>query len=222
MPDPDLSILIEIPTGSAIEPLITPVRDNKCPLEIQFERLTKVAPKNAMILLAGSEPSHKPFGKLAALHGLFLIRISETVNFKRLVHAASSRRTKTLVRVSAAHTFADPDILLGMLELHRKQKTAYTFLEGVPDWLGGEIFERAELIDAFVAADMVGRAEDQPGVFFRSRKETFQTAKYQPKIRGRWKNIELSLENPASAALTIETIRRSPNPATVSYTDFLG
>ncbi len=221
MPDPELAIVIQIPTEMPNEPLLTPVRDNKCPLEFLYERLAKVAPVSDMIFLSGHEPHHAPYGNFSALRGLFLFRTDERGSFRQLVRAASGRRMKTLIRVNAAHTFTDPEILLGMLEFHQKQNVAHTYLEGVPAWLGAEIYQRTELIDAFMAAEALGRLDDLPGDFIRSQNELFKTAVYKPKIRGRWKNVELSIEKPASTAFTIDTIKRAPNLLSVSYRDFL-
>jgi spore coat polysaccharide biosynthesis protein SpsF (cytidylyltransferase family) len=221
MPESELAIIIHIPAEMPNEPLITSVRDNKSPLEILYERLTKIAPVTDMIFLTGHLPHHAPYGNYAALRGLFLFRTDESTIFRQIVRAASGRRMKTLIRVNAAHPFTDPEILQDMLEYHMNMNVAYTYLDGVPDFLGAEIYQRGELIDAYVRAERLELLDEQPGAFIRSQPELFKTAAYKPKIKGRWKKIDLSLDNPASTGFTIDTIRRAPNPLTVSYRDFL-
>jgi len=45
-----------------------------------------------------------------------------------------------------------------MLAFHNKQNAMHTYLEGVPEWLGGELYQRASMIDSFVAAEKTGPA----------------------------------------------------------------
>jgi len=111
--------------------------------------------------------------------------------------------------------------LLGMLDAHLKQRAMHTYLEGVPSWLGGEIYQRADLLDAFTTADRLSRLDSQPGEFIRSMPDKFKSFAHNPRISRRWKRVELSLANPASAAIVKEVIMRAPNPIAVSYRDFI-
>ena len=220
MPDAELAIIIELPWEIDSSVFITPVRDNKSPLEILFQRLSKIVPLSDMILLTGHEPHHTPYGNFAAIKGLFLFRTDTEGRFSQLNRAISTKRMKTAIRVNASHVFADPEILAQMVEFHQKQNAMYTYLEGVPEWLGAEIFQRANLIDAFMMADEQGNLDEQPGMFMRSRQDLYKTAAFKPKIRGRWKEVDLSLAT--SYAFTVDTIKRAPDPFTVTYRDFLG
>jgi spore coat polysaccharide biosynthesis protein SpsF (cytidylyltransferase family) len=219
MPDPEISIIIELPWEIDSKVFLTPVRDNKCPLEILYERLSKIVPPADMIFLTGHEPHHLPYGNFAAVRSLFLFRTYEDGRLHQFNRAISSRRMKTAIRVNACHVFADPEILAEMLEFHIKQKVMHSYLEGVPDWLGGEIFQRSDMIDAFVGAEKQERLGEEPGLFMRSNKELYTTAAYKPKIRGHWKNVDLSLAT--SPGFTIDTIKRAPDPIAVTYRDFL-
>ncbi|MFA6451661.1 MAG: hypothetical protein WCX65_19475 [bacterium] len=221
MPDPELAIIIELPFEIDSSIFLTPVRDNKCPLDILIERLKKIVPSNDMIFLTGHESHHVQYGSFSAMNGLFLFRTAEPGRLVQFVRAASSRRMKTAIRINACHVFADPELLKGMLDFHNKQSVAYTCFDGIPAWLGGDIFERADVIDAFVLAEEFNKLDEDPAQFILSQSESFKTASYRPKVWGRWKNVSLSLDTPASAAVLIESIRRAPDPLSVSYRDFL-
>ena len=219
-PDVELGMIVELPLNLDSAPFLTPVRNGKCALEILYGRMEKIVPLKDIVFLAGHDDGHIPYGNFVAEKGLFLFRTHEVFVSTRLMRAAASRRMKTIIRINACHTFADPELLTGMLEMHKQSNSGFTWMEGAPAWLGGEIFGSGELIDSHLIAETEGRISEQPGDVLRTRLNEYKFATYKPAGRRRWKNINLSLADRSSAALVYEAIRRAPDPMTVTLRDF--
>jgi spore coat polysaccharide biosynthesis protein SpsF (cytidylyltransferase family) len=221
MADLEVGMIVELPMNMGSGPFLTPVRGGKRPLEILYQRLEKIVPLKDMVFLAGHDDAHIPYGNFMAERGLFLFRTDEPCISTQLMRAAAARRMRTVVRVNACHTFADPEFLREMLDLHKRIKAAHTYMEGAPAWLGGEIFSGGELIDAHIIAERENRPGEQPGGILRSMKEQFLIGTYRPAVPRRWKSLNISLAEQSSAALLIEAVRRARDPLAVTYRDFL-
>ena len=219
--DVETGLIIELPLEMSSDVFLTPVRGGLNPLEILCGRMEKVVPRKDMVFLSGHDEKHIPYGSYLAGKKLSLFRTDVQSASERMMKASSMRRAKTMIRINACHTFADPELIQGMVDMHCQLKAAYTRLEGPPEWLGGEIYSGKELIDAHLIAVGEDRKDEQPGDILSSKKEKFIIGTYKPSVRGSWKNLNLSLAGRQSAAALFEVIRRAPDPMTVTYRDFL-
>ncbi len=217
-------ILIDVPLEMGGDPYLTPVNDSLTPLDILMSRMQELAPLDRIVLCTGRMRYHSVFNRFAATRHITLYPTNEPYIMKRIMAAVAISRADTIIRVSANHVFADPEMLRILLNLHSQHKTApdYSTLLNAPDWISGEVIETFAVQRAW--DEIKGHEEFktiQPKAFFNSRIDDYGVLKHRAPIRGTWQMTEMTLATQEGHAAIIEAIRQARNYEDITFKQFL-
>jgi len=217
----ELGVILDVPLGIPNEKFLSPVSGGKSMLEILVIRMSRLVEPVAITILTGRDVDHTPYGSFCAAKGLYLHRTSDPQPIKRVMNAANGRKIRTIIRVNATNIMADPELLQAALDFHVKKNSNYTFINNLPDWLGGEIIQAGSLTDAFVLSEKEGNLNLPIRNLMESFPERITTNGFRPRIRGRWKFETLSLADPAGERNLHGLVVSTAQPETLEYKDFI-
>lgn len=218
-------VLIEVPPDAGPSPYLDEVSPGLTPLDILVNRMHELATPDRVVLSTGRRKSeHSAYNRFAAMRRISYFPTNEPFILKRILSAVAISRSDTIVRVCANHVFADPEIIMILLNLHKQHKTApdYSTLLNAPNWISAEVIETSAIQRGW---DMIRGKEEyrevQPAELFLSADDEFGMMKHRAPIRGRWRMNEYTLATQEGYSAILETLRRVGNYNDITYKHFL-
>ena len=110
-------------------------------LERLIERVSKNFLKHDIVVCSSINSEDDPIEAFCKNNQVFCFRGDELDVMKRFIDAAELYKAKSIARITGDNPLTDPEMLLHMFEMHKRNGAEYTYNEDMP------IGTRAEIID---------------------------------------------------------------------------